>query len=180
MVATAHDRTLGGQQFDQVLFEHLQEVFSKQYSLDIAGNKKAQLRLARATEKAKKVLTTNPEASVSVECIMNDVDVRGRVAREEFEAMCAPLLDRVLVPVQACLEAAGMTADDLFAAELVGGASRVRAVKEMLREQFGEKFGQHLNASESVAKGYAGFVVAVDLVLELMDGYFEMRLAVLW
>ena len=48
----------------------------------------------------KKVLSANADASLSVESIMEDVDVRGKLSRADFEAMSAPILDRVRGPLQ--------------------------------------------------------------------------------
>lgn len=48
----------------------------------------------------KKVLSANAEASISVESIMNDVDVRGKMTRDDFEKMAQPLLSRVAQPLQ--------------------------------------------------------------------------------
>jgi hypothetical protein len=57
-------------------------------------------RCLAALSQVKKVLTTNPEAPINVECIMNDVDAHGVITREQFEEEAKPVLDRLLAPVQ--------------------------------------------------------------------------------
>ena len=69
------------------------------------------LRLRAACEKVKKVLSANAEAPLAIECLMEDTDIRGKMTRDEFEAMAAPLLARLAAPVKACLEQAGVKAE---------------------------------------------------------------------
>ena len=48
----------------------------------------------------KKVFSANPEATINVECIMNDVDVAGRLSRDVFEEKSASVLERARAPLQ--------------------------------------------------------------------------------
>jgi hypothetical protein len=74
--------------------------FQERYKIDVRGNMRACHRLRMGCEKMKKVLTTNPEAPISVECIMNDVDVQGVIARDVFEEEARDVLGRLLNPVK--------------------------------------------------------------------------------
>lgn len=74
--------------------------FQARYKIDVHGNMRACHRLRIGCEKVKKVLTTNPEAPISVECIMNDVDVQGVITRDVFEEEARDVLGRLLTPVK--------------------------------------------------------------------------------
>lgn len=74
--------------------------FDAKYKLDIKGNLRASFRLRGACEKAKKILTTNPEAVVSVECIADDKDVAGSITREVFEEEAKATLDKLVQTVR--------------------------------------------------------------------------------
>jgi heat shock protein 4 len=100
VLSNAWDRDLGGRNFDQVLFNHFVKEFQERYKIDVRGNMRACHRLRMGCEKMKKVLTTNPEAPISVECIMNDVDVQGVIARDVFEEEARDVLGRLLNPVK--------------------------------------------------------------------------------
>lgn len=86
---------------------------------------------------------------------MNDVDVSGMITREEFEALAAPLLERVTAPLEKALTQAGITKEEIDAVEIIGGTSRVPAVKERIKSFFGKELSTTLNSDEAVAKGCA-------------------------
>ena len=70
------------------------------YKLDLRSNVKARLRVEKQCERTKKMLTANSECPFNLECIMNDVDVKGSLTRDEFEKLSAPLLEQMLIPVR--------------------------------------------------------------------------------
>ncbi|KAK2079079.1 hypothetical protein QBZ16_002769 [Prototheca wickerhamii] len=155
VLSSAWDRDLGGRNFDNVLFDHFADEFGQRYGVDIRSNARASFRLRQACEKLKKVLTSNPEAPLGVECIMNDVDVQGAITREVFEAEAAGVLDRLLGAVRRAVEGAGLTPEAVHSVEVVGGSSRVPAVLRLLTDYFGREPNRTLNATETVARGCA-------------------------
>lgn len=66
------------------------------------------LRVYKQCERTKKMLTANIESPFNLECIMNDVDVKGSISRDQFEALSAPLLEQILTPVRECLALTGV------------------------------------------------------------------------
>ncbi|OEL23365.1 Heat shock 70 kDa protein 16 [Dichanthelium oligosanthes] len=122
------DADLGGRDFDEVLFEHFAEEFRDRYKIDVVGNVKASMRLRAACEKAKKVLSANAEAVVNIECLMEEKDVRGVIRRDEFEKLCAGLLERVVEPCKRALADSGIGLERLHSVELVGSGSRVPSI----------------------------------------------------
>lgn len=155
VLSNAWDRDLGGRTFDNALFDHYVAEFNAKYKVDIASNPRAALRLRVALEKAKRILTTNPEAALNVECLINDIDVSAVVTRDLFEELIQNLLGRLLNPVQKALADAGLTVEQIANVEVVGGSTRVPAVQRLLTEFFGREPSRTLNAKETVARGCA-------------------------
>ena len=71
VMSTGFYRKLGGHAFDLAMFDHFCEEFGAKHKIDIKSNARASLRLKIAIEKMKKILSANPEAPISVECIMD-------------------------------------------------------------------------------------------------------------
>ncbi|KTG02545.1 hypothetical protein cypCar_00031164 [Cyprinus carpio] len=86
---------------------------------------------------------------------MNDIDVSSKLNRAQFEEMCADILVRVEPPLRSLLEQAHLKKDDIHAVEIVGGASRMPAIKERINKFFGKEPSTTLNADEAVARGCA-------------------------
>lgn len=70
------DRSLGGRDLDAVLVQHFGEQFKAKTGLDITQNPKSRFRMATQVTKTRQMLTINPEAPISVECLMEDTDFR--------------------------------------------------------------------------------------------------------
>lgn len=155
VLSNAWDRDLGGRDLDNVLFDHFCKEFNERYKIDVRSQLRACHRLRMGCEKVKKVLTTNPEAPINVECIMSDVDAHGVITREQFEEEAKPVLDRLLAPVQKALAAAGLEPSQVASVEVVGGTSRVPAVLRQLTDFFGREPSRTLNAKETVSRGCA-------------------------
>lgn len=155
VLANAWDRNLGGRDFDAVLFDHFAAEFQEKYKVDVRSNQKSSYRLLRACERTKKVLTTNPEAPISVESLTPDVDANGLITREVFEGKAKPILDRLLVPVQRAMQDAGLTPEQVNSVEVVGGSTRVPAVLSLLAGYFGKEPSRTLNSKETPARGCA-------------------------
>ncbi|XP_032482080.1 heat shock 70 kDa protein 4 isoform X3 [Phocoena sinus] len=156
VLATAFDTTLGGRKFDEVLVNHFCEEFGKKYKLDIKSKIRALLRLSQECEKLKKLMSANAsDLPLSIECFMNDVDVSGTMNRGKFLEMCDDLLARVEPPLRSILEQAKLKKEDIYAVEIVGGATRIPAVKEKISKFFGKELSTTLNADEAVTRGCA-------------------------
>ncbi|CAI6005864.1 unnamed protein product [Closterium sp. NIES-64] len=155
VLAHAFDRSLGGRDFDEVLFNHFVDECARNHKLDIRSNARACLRLRTACEKLKKVLSANPESPLHVECLMDEKDVTGFLKRDQFEQMAKPILERVKAPCARALLESGITVDQISAVELVGSGSRVPAIMKILAEFFGKEPRRTMNASECVARGCA-------------------------
>ncbi|KAE9588050.1 hypothetical protein Lal_00002979 [Lupinus albus] len=155
VLAHSYDRSLGGRDFDEVLFHHFASKFKEEYKIDVFQNARACLRLRAACEKLKKVLSANPEAPLNIECLMDEKDVRGFIKRDEFEQLSLPILERVKEPLEKALAEAGLTVENVHMVEVVGSGSRVPAINKILTEFFKKEPRRTMNASECVARGCA-------------------------
>ncbi|KAI3977365.1 hypothetical protein MKX01_000278 [Papaver californicum] len=155
VLAHGFDRSLGGRDFDEALFQHFVGKFKEEYKIDVPSNARACLRLRTACEKLKKMLSANPEAPLNIECLMEEKDVRGFIKRDEFEQISIPILERVKRPLEKALFEAGLTVENIHSVEVVGSGSRVPAIMKILTEFFGKEPRRTMNASECVARGCA-------------------------
>jgi heat shock protein 4 len=160
VVGFTHDEEMGGRDFDLVLFNHFADEFKEKFKIDIRSNKKAKQRLMVACEAAKLRLSANVEATINCECIMEDTDVRGKITRDEFEEMTKPLLEKLLAITQKIIAQTGNPT--VHSVELMGGASRIPAIENMMRENFPKPEGQEeevlarsLILQDPVARGCA-------------------------
>nr|GEZ03959.1 heat shock 70 kDa protein 16-like [Tanacetum cinerariifolium] len=149
------DQNLGGRDFDEVLFEHFAAQFKEQYKIDVHSNTRASIRLRASCEKLKKVLSANTEAPLSIECLIEDNDVKGIITRDEFENLSQQLLERVTIPCLKAVEDSGISVDKIYTIELVGSGSRIPAIAKKLTLVFKKEPTRTLNASECVARGCA-------------------------
>ncbi|KAA0059287.1 hypothetical protein IC582_002560 [Cucumis melo] len=155
VLAHSSDQSLGGRDFDEVLFHHFAAKFKDEYKIDVYQNARACLRLRTACEKLKKVLSANPVAPLNIECLMDEKDVKGIIKREEFEQISIPILERVKGPLEQALAEAGLTVENIHVVEVVGSGSRVPAIIKILTDFFKKEPRRTMNASECVARGSA-------------------------
>uniref|UniRef100_A0A8C1ULR9 Heat shock protein 4a n=1 Tax=Cyprinus carpio TaxID=7962 RepID=A0A8C1ULR9_CYPCA len=156
VLGSAFDPELGGKDFDEVLVKHFCEEFAQKYKLDVRSKPRALVRLYQECEKLKKLMSANSsDLPLNIECFMNDIDVSGTFNRAKFEESCADLLDKVEAPLRSIMEQTRLKKDDIYAVEIIGGASRIPAIKERISKYFGKELSTTLNADEAVARGCA-------------------------
>uniref|UniRef100_A0A2D4NC51 Heat shock 70 kDa protein 4 n=1 Tax=Micrurus spixii TaxID=129469 RepID=A0A2D4NC51_9SAUR len=156
VLATAYDTMLGGRKFDEVLVNYFCEEFGKKYKLDIKSKIRALLRLSQECEKLKKLMSANAsDLPMNIECFMNDIDVSGTMNRGKFLEMCDDLLARIEPPLRSILDQTKLKKEDICAVEIVGGTTRIPAVKERISKFFGKEVSTTLNADEAVTRGCA-------------------------
>jgi heat shock protein 4 len=120
-------------------------------------------------EKLKKVLSANAMAPINIESLMNDVDVRGTLKREEMEELLKPLLERSIIPLEQALSEAKLKVDDIDSIELVGGCTRVPALKAAIQNFFGKPLSFTMNADEAIARGCAFSCAILSPVFRVRD-----------
>ena len=156
VLSTSWDATAGGAEFDRLLTDHFVAEFRTKYRLDADKSARARLRLATECAKLKKQMSANStRLPINIECFMEDKDVSGALDRAAFEEMAAPLLSAVGGALRRCLETSGLATSDIYAVEIVGGGSRVPAIKGLIEQVFGHSPSTTLNQDEAVARGCA-------------------------
>ncbi|KAI0318852.1 heat shock protein 70 [Amylostereum chailletii] len=168
--ATAYDPHLGGRDIDHALVSHFSEEFKTKYKIDVHANPKATFRLYAAAEKLKKILSANAEAPLSVENIMNDVDASSKLSREEYEQLIAGVLERIPSPLTRALADSGLGLDQIDAIELVGGSTRIPAVRAKIQSVFpGKALSTTLNQDEACARGATFTCATLSPVFRVKD-----------
>lgn len=167
--STAWDRHFGGRYIDKALVDHFAKEFKEKYKIDINENAKARFRVVAGVEKLKKILSANSAAPLNIESVMNDVDVRSLLKREELEELIRPMLDRATVPIEQALAEAKLKPEDIDAIEMVGGCTRVPSLKTAIQEFFGKPLSFTLNQDEAVARGCAFSCAILSPVFRVRD-----------
>jgi len=168
VLSTSGDGRLGGDNYDDALIDHLAEGFRKQEGVDIRTDPTALQRLRESAEKAKCELSTAMETTVNLPYITaNDSGpkhLQETITRSKFEQITAGLTDRCRNPVADALAGANLKASDIDDVVLVGGSTRIPAVRKLCRELFGREPNKGVNPDEVVAAGAAiqGAVLSGD------------------
>lgn len=155
ILSHAFDRSLGGRDFDEVLFNYFVTKFREDYRINVTANLRASTRMRAACEKLKKVLSANAEAPLNIECLMDEKDVKGFIKRDDFEKLSSNLLERLKIPCQKALAEAKLSVDTIHSVEVVGSGSRIPAILRTLSSLFKKEPSRTLNASECIARGCA-------------------------
>ena len=157
--STNGDTNLGGDDFDQRVIDHLAEEFRKQEGVDLRKDPMALQRLKEAAEKAKCELSTVMETEVNLPFITAVDNVAKhlviRLTRAKLEQLCESLIERCRGPVLQALKDAGVATSQIDEVVLVGGATRMPKVQELVKEIFGKEPHRGVNPDEVVAIGAA-------------------------
>uniref|UniRef100_A0A5B6YQH3 Heat shock 70 kDa protein 17 n=1 Tax=Davidia involucrata TaxID=16924 RepID=A0A5B6YQH3_DAVIN len=152
------DHELGGQNMELRLVEYFADEFNNQVGngVDIRKSPKAMAKLKKQVKRTKEILSANTMAPISVESLYEDRDFRSTITREKFEELCEDLWEKSLIPVKEVLKHSGLMVDDIYAVELIGGATRVPKLQAKLQEFLGRKvLDKHLDADEAIVLGAA-------------------------
>ncbi|GAA0482819.1 molecular chaperone DnaK [Salinibacillus aidingensis] len=159
VVSTAGDNRLGGDDFDQVIIDHMVSEFKKENGIDLSKDKMAQQRLKDAAEKAKKELSGVSQTQISLPFITagdaGPLHLEMNLTRAKFEELSNDLVERTMGPTRRALQDADLSSSDIDEVILVGGSTRIPAVQEVLRKEIGKDPSKGVNPDEVVALGAA-------------------------
>ncbi len=153
--ATSGNNHLGGDDWDQRIMDWLIEEFKKETGIDLTKDKMALQRLKDAAEKAKIELSSMQETTMSLPFIAGPQHLERTLTRSQFQRMTEDLLEKCKGPTLQALKDAGMSAKDVDHVILVGGATRMPAVQDLVRELIGKEPHKGVNPDEVVAVGAA-------------------------
>jgi molecular chaperone DnaK len=152
--ATAGDNHLGGDNWDKAIVEWLVAEFKRDQGVDLSQDKNSLQRLYEAAEKAKIELSSTQETQINLPFITavegqpKHLDLK--LSRSKLNELTGDLLDRVVGPVKQALKDADTEVDHVV---LVGGMTRMPAVREKVKELTGKEPHQGVNPDEVVAVG---------------------------
>jgi molecular chaperone DnaK len=158
--ATAGDTHLGGDDYDQVLVDSIADQFKQQEGIDLRSDRQALQRLKEGAEKAKIELSSLVETEINLPFITADANgpkhLQLTLSRSKFEQLSEKLTARLRGPFEAALRDAKLTAKEIDEVVLVGGATRMPMVQELVRNLAGGKEPHKgVNPDEVVAVGAA-------------------------
>ncbi|MEA3333278.1 MAG: Hsp70 family protein [Pseudomonadota bacterium] len=153
--ASHGDTHLGGDDFDELLINHVADHFQNLHNVDLRENSRTKNRLWQALEKAKIELSSQPFTTVKEEYIDDKHHLEIEIARSDYEAMIFPLLSKTVDCIHACLRDADLLSGALNQIMLVGGSSRTPLIRTMLEETFGVPVHHEINPDLIVAMGAA-------------------------
>lgn len=159
VLATNGDTHLGGDDFDQTVFEWIIAEFKRDQGVDLTKDPMAVQRIRDEAEKAKKELSSVSETDINLPYIT--VDASGpknlfmKLTRAKFEELIHDLVERSVEPCKKVLKDSGLQPSQIDEVVLVGGSTRVPLVQKKVEELFGKKPNASVNPDEAVAIGAA-------------------------
>ncbi|MGC9489809.1 MAG: molecular chaperone DnaK [Thermovirgaceae bacterium] len=158
--ATAGDTHLGGDNFDKCVVDWMAEEFRKEQGIDLRKDKQALQRLYEAAEKAKCELSSRSSTEISLPFITADSNgpkhLSMTLTRAKFDQLTEHLVKRCEGPVKQALKDAKLEEKDISEVILVGGATRMPSVQELVKKLTGGKqLNMSVNPDEVVALGAA-------------------------
>jgi molecular chaperone DnaK len=162
------DKWLGGDDFDHVIVQLINDWVQRSYDLDPSGEKAFLAKAKDQAQRAKAALSVQQCVEINVplmdtflvgqdeDKVSKQVDLEVEITREQFEAGIQPLVDRAMELVSKSLQSQTFTPDDISEVLLVGGSTAVPLVQQRVMEMFGrDKVKRHVNPMECVALGAA-------------------------
>jgi chaperone protein DnaK len=159
VLSTSGDTHLGGDDFDRLIVNYIVETFLKEEGINLYKDKQALQRIIEASEKAKIELSILQSTRVNLPFIYIDgqtpknLDIE--LTRIKFESLSNELLQRCKFPLQRALEDAKLTTSGIDQVILVGGSTRIPAVRNLLKDYLGKELNETVNPDEVVAMGAA-------------------------
>jgi len=157
--ATAGNNKLGGDDFDELLINHLVEEFKKATGIDLAKDVQALSRLNEAAEKAKIELSGTGQTQINLPFITmkdgNPEHLDLMVTRAKFEELIGKLIEKTMAPTRQAMKDAGLSKGEIDKVILVGGSTRIPAVQVAIEKETGKAPFKGINPDEAVAMGAA-------------------------
>jgi molecular chaperone DnaK len=157
--ATNGDTHLGGDDYDKRIVDWIVDQFRKEQGIDLSTDRQALQRLSEAAEKAKVELSSVVQTSVNLPFITADQNgpkhLEYTLTRANFEELTSDLTDRCVQPFKNAISDAKLDVSKIDEVILVGGATRMPVIQELVRKLTGKDPNQSVNPDEVVAVGAA-------------------------
>jgi molecular chaperone DnaK len=176
VLASHGDTQLGGDDFDQLLLDHVCDSFARKHAIDLRKSPAARSRLLHAVEEAKKRLSFEAVTSIEEEFITNKdgspLHLTMEITRSTYEELIHPLLVKTLGCLDAALTDAKLQATQIDKVVLVGGATRTPLIHQILEKRLGRPVHAEIEPDLAVAMGAAvqgGLIAGVEVGPILVD-----------
>ena len=156
---------LGGKDFDSRIEKYIEKEFEKTYNqnlykgLDVKNKLSIKLRVKEAAINAKKELSTQLSTTINIPFITiidnKPVSIGMELTRDKFNQLTKDLVISTTEKIDEALKAAKLKEKDIDRVLLIGGSSRIPAVKELVEKKFKGKIITGINPDEAVAMGAA-------------------------
>jgi len=154
VIATNGDTHLGGEDFDNRVLDYLVKKIKKTHNQDIMKNKSAVQKLKTEIEKAKRTLSSSPQATMEIEELVEGLDFKETLTRAKFEELNMDLFKKTMEPVEKVLTDGGMKKSEIHEVVLVGGSTRIPKIQTLIKDYFnGKEPNKGINPDEAVAYG---------------------------
>ncbi len=159
VLATNGNNKLGGDDFDEIVVNHIADAFAKENGVDLRKDKMAHQRLKEAAEKAKKELSSSQTTNLNLPFIAvtpdGPLNLDMNLTRAKFDQLTGHLVEKTVEPMKKALADAGITNNDIEKVILVGGSTRIPAVQDAVKKITGKEPFKGINPDECVAIGAA-------------------------
>ncbi len=159
VLSTSGDTFLGGEDFDLRLIDYLVDEFKKDQGIDLKQDPLAIQRLKEASEKAKIELSSSSQTDINLPYVTADASgpkhMNLKLTRAKLESLVDDLVQKTLEPCKTALKDAGISANEIGEAILVGGQTRMPKVQEVVKSFFNREPKKDVNPDEAVAMGAA-------------------------
>ncbi|MBY0227852.1 MAG: molecular chaperone DnaK [Gemmataceae bacterium] len=159
VLSTNGDTHLGGDDFDQVLIDHIAETFKKDNGIDLRKDQMALQRLKESAERAKKDLSQQASTDINLPFITMDASgpkhLTMTITRAQFERLADSLVEKCKKPVMQALKDAKLKPSDIDEVVMVGGMTRMPRIQQLVKDIFGKEGHKGVNPDEVVAIGAA-------------------------
>jgi molecular chaperone DnaK len=176
VLATSGDTHLGGDDFDQAIVNYVMDNFKQSEGIDLYKEKQALQRIIEASEKAKIELSMLQSTRINLPFIYIDgqtpKNIDLELDRSKFEELSRELLEKCKLPITKALEDAKLSKSEVDQVILVGGSTRIPAVRNLLTDLLGKPLNETVNPDEVVAMGasvQAGIIAGEITDLILLD-----------
>ena len=159
VLSTNGDTQLGGDNFDEIIVEHIVSMIKTTKGVDLTTDSMAMQRIRETAEKSKVELSSASATTINLPYISVGTDgpihFETNLSQAEFNRLTSNLVERCIKPCQQAVKDAGVSLSDINEVILVGGSTRIPAVQDAVEKFFGKKPSKGVNPDEVVAIGAA-------------------------
>lgn len=154
--ATNGNSHLGGSDIDNMLVEYFATEFKRKNKKDLKSNARAISRLRKASEVAKKTLSSSASTNIELDSLFEGIDFYASLSRARFDEIITDFVKQTMEPVEKCLQDSKLSKGDIDQVVLVGGSTRILKIQKTLSEYFnGKELCKSINPDDCVGYGAA-------------------------